>query len=75
MVRRSYDSGAKASLVGRCVQALHAEAVPFHEEDLLPQLDRADRGGVATGSRADHEDLGMARHGRAEGPRFPYLSA
>ena len=59
---RSVDEGLRGDAA--VVQALPAEAVPLHEEDLPPELGRADRGGVSPGPRADHEDVDGPGHGR-----------
>src|SRR3989442_7940334 len=52
------------------VQAFPAKAVPLEEEDLFPELGRADRGGVAAGSCADHEDVNGPCHGRRNAVAF-----
>src|SRR3989442_8714550 len=57
---RGVDEGLRGD--APVVQTLPAKAVPLHEEDLLPKLGRADRGGVAAGSCADHQDVDAPGH-------------
>src|SRR6266568_1292545 len=45
------------------VQAFAAELVPLDEEDVLAELRRADRRGIATGAGPDHHDVDENRRG------------
>src|SRR2546427_10056240 len=48
------------------VQAFAAEPVPFHEEDPLPELRRADGGRIPAGPRSDDDEVDVPVHGPTE---------